>query len=95
MHILRIEHPVSDYDRWKKVFDSASSLREQSNVRRYRVARAVENPNLVLIDLEFDDFSEVEAMHTNLLGLWSRVEAEGLISGPKARIVEMVESKEY
>jgi hypothetical protein len=36
MHILRIEHPVPDYDSWKAAFDSDPVGRERSAVRRYR-----------------------------------------------------------
>jgi len=34
MHILRIEHPVPNFDAWKKAFDSDPLGREQSGVRR-------------------------------------------------------------
>ena len=39
MHILRIEHPVPDYDAWKEAFDSNPISREHSGVRRYRILR--------------------------------------------------------
>jgi hypothetical protein len=92
--ILRIEHPVPDYDAWKQVFDSDPMGREKSGVRRYRIARAADDPNHVLIDLEFDSSADAEAMHVALQGLWNRV-AGTLISDPRARIVEVTEAKEY
>jgi len=92
--ILRIEHPVRDYDLWKKAFDSDPALRQEAGVRRYRVLRAIDDPNYVMIDLEFDNSSQAEAVHASLRELWGRVQAEGLIGTPKARIVETVESKE-
>jgi hypothetical protein len=36
MHILRIEHPVPNYNAWKAAFDSDPIDREGSGVRRYR-----------------------------------------------------------
>jgi hypothetical protein len=39
MYILRIEHPVPDYDTWKASFDSDPIGRERSGVRRYRILR--------------------------------------------------------
>lgn len=45
-----------------------------------------------MIDLEFDSASEAEAMHAALRELWSRVD---MMHSPQARIVEVVESKEY
>ena len=95
MSILRIERPVRDFEAWKETFDSDPVGREQSGVRRYRVLRAIDDPNYVMVDLEFDSSSEAEAFGAALRGLWRRVEAEGLISSPRARIVEVVEGKEY
>ena len=92
MHILRIEHPVSDYDAWKEAFDSDPISRGQSGVRRYRILRPTDDPNYVMIDLEFDSASEAEAVHSALRELWSRVE---VMHSPQARIVEAVESREY
>ena len=94
MPILRIEHPVPDFNAWKKAFDNDPVDRKGSGVRRYRVLRAADDPNYVMIDLEFDNSSQAEAVHASLRELWGRVQAEGLIGTPKARIVEIVESKE-
>ena len=92
MHILRIEHPVPDYDAWKEAFDSDPISREHSGVRRYRILRPTDDPNYVMIDLEFDSASEAEAVHSALRELWSRVE---VMHSPQVRIVEAVESREY
>jgi len=37
MTILRIEHPIPDFDAWKKAFDSDPVGREKSGVRRYQI----------------------------------------------------------
>ncbi|MGH3004917.1 MAG: hypothetical protein ACRDOS_03265 [Gaiellaceae bacterium] len=92
MHILRIEHPVPDFDAWKQAFDGDPVGREQGGVRRYRILRQVDDPNYVMIDLEFDSSSEANAFLAALRDLWGRVD---VIRDPKARIVEMVESKEH
>jgi hypothetical protein len=56
-------------------------------VRRYRILRPTDDPNYVMIDLEFDSASEAEAVHSALRELWSRVE---VMHSPQARIVEAV-----
>lgn len=94
MHILRIEHPVPDYDTWKAAFDNDPIGRERSGVRRYRVLRPTGDPNYVMIDLEFDSPSEAEAMHDALREMWNRVEGTVMMN-PRAHVVEEVESKEY
>lgn len=94
MPILRIEHPVPDFDGWKQAFDSDPVGRERSGVRRYRILRDMDNPNYVMIDLEFDSKAEAEALLAAMRGIWSRVQGQ-IMRDPQARIVEVVESKEY
>ena len=95
MPILQIEHAVRDYDVWKMAFDSDPVGREQGGVRRYRVLRPTDDPNYIIVDLEFDTSDEVEAFRAALRDLWGRVEDDLGLDGPRARIVEAVESKEY
>jgi hypothetical protein len=92
VYILRIEHAVPDYDGWKQAFDGDPMGREKSGVRRHRVLRAADDPNYVLIDLEFDTAGQAEAMLAGLRALWGRVQ---VMRDPRARIVEVLESREY
>jgi hypothetical protein len=92
MHILRIEHPVPNFDAWKEAFDSDPIGRRRSGVRRYRVLRPTDDPNYVMVDLEFDSASEAEAVHAALRELWGRVD---VMYSPQAQIVEAVEIKQY
>lgn len=94
MHILQIEHPVMNYDGWKKAFDADPIGRERSGVRRYRIMRPTDNPNYVVIELEFDSAVEAEQALAALRVLWGKVEGK-LIETAKARIVEVVETKAY
>lgn len=95
MPILQIEHAVRDYDAWKQAFDSDPVARERGGVRRYRVLRPSDDPNYVIVDLDFDSASEAEAFQTALRELWDRVGEDLGLEGTRARIVEAVESKEY
>ena len=72
MSILRVEHPVLDYAVWKRAFDSEPISRKASGVHRYQVMRAVDDPNYVMIDLEFDTTIAAESFLTALRELWSR-----------------------
>ena len=94
MYILRIEHPVPDFDGWKKAFDSDPVGREKSGVRRHRVATPIDDANYVMIDLEFDTTSQAEALLAAMRVVWGRVQGKIMIN-PQARIVETVETKEY
>lgn len=95
MPILQIEHAVRDFDAWKQAFDGDPVGRERSGVRRHRVARLADDPNLVLIELEFESRDEAEAFRTSLEQLWERVGDKLGLGGPQARIVETVETVEY
>ena len=94
MTILRIEHAVLNYDAWKQAFESDPVGRLQAGVRRYAISRAVDNPNLVMIDLEFDSPHGAEALLTALRDVWGRVEGT-IIQSPRAQIIEVVETVEY
>ncbi len=97
MHVLQIEHPIRDFDTWKGAFDRFSDFRQQSGVRRYQVLRPTDDPNYVIIELEFDSPSEAEAFLAALRrNVWSsREAAPALLGEPQTRIVEAVEVKEY
>jgi hypothetical protein len=92
MHVLRIEHPVPDFDAWRRAFESDPVGRERGGVRRSRVLRPLDEPNYVLIEREFDGAAEAEAFLASLRELWGRVD---VVRDPQARIVEVVDSKEY
>ncbi len=96
MTILHVEHAISDYDVWKRAFDSDPVRREQSGVRRYRVFRPTDDPNYIMLDLEFDTTDEAQTFRAALEGLWgSGRAAPALVGAPQARILETVEHKEY
>jgi hypothetical protein len=91
MWLLRIDHETADYARWRSAFDADPVGRRQGGVRAHRIMRWRDDPNHVGIDLEFDSAQEADAFHERLKELWQRVEAEGMITGPRAVVVELVE----
>ena len=93
MPILRIEHSVPDYDGWKRAFDGDPADRKGSGVRRYQVFRSVEDPNFVMIDLEFDQLGDAEGLLAKMRRIWSG-EGQNVMRNPQARIVDTVETNE-
>jgi hypothetical protein len=62
--LTRIE--VDDYDAWKGMFDEdQSGVRE--NAEGYRIARSVENPNELFIQVEFPSSEEAKSARERLL----------------------------
>jgi hypothetical protein len=93
VYVLRIEHPVPDFERWRVAFENDPLDRRKAGVRRYRILRAIDEPHHVLVDLEFETRPEAETMLTALRSLWGRVEGK-VMTAPKGRIVEVVQTRE-
>ena len=91
MATLHIQHSVTNFEGWKQAFDDDPADRKGSGVRRYSVSRSVDDPNLVMIDLEFDDTDAARALLTNLERVWQGPVKE-VIQNPAAWIVEEVET---
>jgi hypothetical protein len=94
--VLRVEHPVPDYERWKQEgFDRDPIGRARAGVRRYRVMRAGERPALVAVELEFDDRRSAESFAAALKVMWARVrERFGWRELPQAQLFELAETAE-
>jgi len=90
MPTLHIEHGIVDFDLWKAAFDRFADLRKQSGVLRHRVQRPVDDPNYVVIDLDFESTDEAEAFAEFLRrNVWSsRDTAPALAGTPQTRILE-------
>jgi ribosomal protein L35AE/L33A len=96
MTILHIEHPIRDFDTWKKAFESDPAGREKGGVRSYQVFRPIDDPNYVMIDLNFDSSSAAKDFLAAMREVWQSPSAGPALAGtPQTRIIEVVESKEY
>jgi hypothetical protein len=93
MTVVRIEHSVPDFDKWKQAFDRDPADRKGSGVRRYQILRLQSEPNYVMIDLEFDNTAEAEAFVQKMQRIWDGP-AKGIMLNPRARIAEFVDGKD-
>ncbi len=93
MFILQIEHEVFNFEGWKKAFEDDPVNRKQSGVKCYSIFQRADNPNFVVIDLEFDNLNEAENMLTSLKVLWGNI-AGKIMMNPHSRILKLVESKD-
>jgi hypothetical protein len=93
MVVLQIEHKVPNFEGWKKAFENDPVDRKKAGVRRYNIFRLADDPNYIVIDLEFDLLKDAENMHASLQNLWKKVDGE-IIFEPKIRILNLIESKE-
>lgn len=96
MSIVQIEHPIRDFETWKAAFDRDPVQREASGVRRYQIYRPTDDPNYIAVDLEFEGHDQAEAFKLALEAMWRSPQAAPALGGtPRARIVEIVEAREY
>jgi hypothetical protein len=93
MPVVRIEHSVPSFEKWKQAFDRDPADRKGSGVRRYQILRLQNEPNYVMIDLEFDDTAEAEAFVQKMQRIWDGP-AKGIMLSPRARIADFVEGKD-
>lgn len=90
MATLHIEHAITDFATWRGAFDRFGEAREQAGVRSHSVRRPVDDPNFVVIDLDFDTVPQAEAFLGMLrTRVWAVPEnAPALAGEPRATILE-------
>jgi hypothetical protein len=93
MPVVRIEHKVPSFDKWKQAFDSDPANRKGLGVRRYQVSRLQNDPDHVMIDLEFESTGEAEAFVQTMQRIWDGP-GKAVMQNPRARIVDVVETTE-
>ncbi len=76
MTTLRIEHKISNFDGWKKAFDSDPINRKKSGVTRYRIYRPVGIADFVIIELDFDNIEQAQATQTALQNIFPNIEGK-------------------
>jgi hypothetical protein len=94
MFTLQIEHRVYDFDAWKQAFDNNKPFQAEDCIRRYRIFRSLDNPNYVMINLDFERLNEAKTFVEEMPQLWERVEGK-LLDRPQVRIVQALENQEY
>ena len=90
MVTLHIEHAISDFETWSAAFDRFDAQRRQAGVRAHRVHRPVDDPNYVVVDLDFDTTEAAQAFLEFLTTrVWAiRENAPALAGTPQAHILE-------
>lgn len=90
MTTLKIEHKISNYDGWKKAFDSDPIGRKKSGVKRYRIYQPDDKPDIVIIELDFDNIEQAQATQAALQQIFPNIEGK-LIFDIKLSILNIME----
>jgi hypothetical protein len=87
---LRIEHPITDYDVWRKAFDRFGQARSEAGVSGFSIHRPVDDPRYLMIDLELPTIGAAREFAAFLTRtVWSNPDASpGLAGVPLTRVLE-------
>lgn len=90
MYTLQIEHEITDFGVWKAAFDRDPVNRAASGVTAHRVGRPVDDPHSVVVELDFEERGQAEALLANLqTRVWNSSDLSPALRGaPKTRILE-------
>jgi hypothetical protein len=84
-----IRHSVTDYGKWKTVYDTFTPT--SAGAKYARVNRSVEDPNLVTVVAGFDTLELAQAFLANP-SLKAKMTESGIVGSPRIEINEEVES---
>jgi hypothetical protein len=92
MTTLRIEHAINDYQLWKAAFDSFAPARAKAGVRSVAIRLPADDPQYLMLDLEFDTAATAEAFAQFLKQqVWSSPASSPALAGPpQTRILDLV-----
>lgn len=86
---LHIEHSITDYATWRTAFDSFTAVRREAGVLAERVARPVDDPEYIVVDLDFGSTAQAGAFLRFLTDhVWSSATAApALVGRPRTAIL--------
>ena len=92
MTTLRIEHAITDYQLWRKAFDGFAEARAQAGVRSFAIRLPVDDPQYLMLDLEFDSAGPAQTFADFLMQhVWSSpASSPGLAGPPQTRILDLL-----
>jgi hypothetical protein len=95
MATLHIENTVKDFDEWKAVFDKFDRFRAEKGMRAYRMSRRVDDPNNVVVDLDFDSVEEATAFRGALEQIWRTPQSkEQVVTHEAPLLYDVVEQRQ-
>ena len=89
MITLHIEHAISDYPAWRAAFDRFAGARREAGVLGARVAVPLDDPQHIVIDLDFDSQEQARSFLDFLrTTVWSTsANSPALAGAPEAVIL--------
>ena len=86
VHIL-VRHKVSDYNRWKEVFDSHLAVRKRAGETGFRLFHNVEDPHDIVLLLDWQSTEEARKFMTSN-ELRDAMQKAGVVGAPDVQFLE-------
>jgi hypothetical protein len=95
MTTLHIEHPITDLNVWFAAFDRFAEARAKAGVRAQRVLQPVDDPNYIVIDLDFTTTEEAQRFLSFLKNtVWSSTDTAPALAGtPQTKLLQAAASR--
>ena len=77
-----IRHRVRDFEQWKKAFIEHAPFRKAAGCKGSRVMQMEDNPNNIVVILEFDTMANFRAFGDNP-ALQQAMESAGVLESPR------------
>lgn len=90
MTTLHIEHPITDLNVWLAAFDRLAEARARAGVRAQRVLHPVDDPNYIVVDLDFTTTDEAQRFLAFLQNnVWSSTDSAPALAGtPHTKLLQ-------
>jgi hypothetical protein len=90
MITLHIEHPITDLNVWLAAFHRFAEARAKAGVRAQRVLHPVDDPNYIVIDLDFTTTEEATRFLAFLQNsVWSSTDSAPALAGtPQTKLLQ-------
>jgi hypothetical protein len=95
MTTLHIEHPITDLNAWLAAFDRFAEARAKAGVQAQRIQHLVDDPNYIIIDLDFRTTREARQFLAFLTNqVWSSTDnAPALAGTPQTKFLQQAAAR--
>lgn len=95
MTTLHIEHPITDLNAWLDAFGRLAEARANAGVEAQRIYHPVDNPNYIIVDLDFATTEQAQRflgfLNTNV---WSSTDnAPALVGTPQTKLLQQATAR--
>ena len=94
MTVLAVRHTVADYATWKTGYDNHGASRKEHGAIRDQVLQSVEDPNNLLVLIEFESTADAKAF-ANDPSLKEAMSTAGVIGAPDISLRERTDEATY